>query len=404
MTERTIAWFNCELGVAGDMVLGALVDAGADAHHVGAAIAALDIDGYDLSFETVRRASLKAMWANVVVAEHGGLDDDHQGHPHRPLRTILDLLDGADRLPAPVRDSALAVFRELGRAEGAVHGIDPADVELHEVGAVDAIVDIVGVCAALDSLGVDAVHASAIGVGHGLASTAHGSIPHPAPAVARMLADRRVPVRPVETSLETATPTGVALMVALAASFGAAPPMTVTATGMGAGTADPSDRPNVVGVLVGHGATTSATGDRVAHQIETNVDDVTGEVLADTIAALLDAGALDAWATPIVMKKGRPAHTVSVLARGGEHDRLRDVLVAHTGTLGTRSRVVERHPVAHETGVVTVDGHDVSVKRAAGRTKVEFDDAAAAAGHLGLPVRTVLRLAESCEESTPPTG
>jgi len=319
------------------------------------------------------------------------------------LRTIIELLHGADRLAAPVRDRAVAVFRELGRAEGAVHGIDPYDVELHEVGAVDAIVDVVGVCAALDSLGVDTVHASAIGVGHGIASTAHGTIPHPAPAVARMLADRRVPVRPVETSLETATPTGVALMVALAASFGAAPTMTVTATGMGAGTADPSDRPNVVGVLVGHGAAATA-GDRLAHQIETNVDDVTGEVLADTITALLDAGALDAWVTPIVMKKGRPAHTVSVLARGGEHDLLRDVLVAHTGTLGTRSRVVERHPVAYETGVVTVDGHDVSVKRAAGRTKVEFDDAAAAAGHLGLPVRTVLRLAESCEESTPPTG
>ncbi len=399
MSERTIAWFNCELGVAGDMVLGALVDAGADAHHVGAAIAALDIDGYELSFLPVRRASLQATWANVVVAEQGERDDDdHQGHPHRPLRTILDLLDGADRLPAPVRDRAVAVFRELGRAEGAVHGIDRAAVELHEVGAVDAIVDVVGVCAALDSLGVDTVHASAIGVGHGIASTAHGTIPHPAPAVARMLADRRVPVRPVETSLETATPTGVALMVALAASFGAAPTMTVTATGMGAGTADPSDRPNVVGVLVGHGASATAAGDRLAHQIETNVDDVTGEVLADTIAALLDAGALDAWATPIVMKKGRPAHTVSVLARGGEHDLLRDVLVAHTGTLGTRSRVVERHPVAYETGVVTIDDQDVSVKRAAGRTKVEFDDAAAAAGHLGLPVRTVLRLAESGED------
>ena len=400
-----IVWFNCELGVAGDMVLGALVDAGADADHVAATIAALDIDGYELSFQPVRRASLQATWANVVVADHGDRDGDgHHSHPHRPLRTILELLDGADRLAAPVRDRAVAVFRELGRAEGAVHGIDPYDVELHEVGAVDAIVDVVGVCAALDSLGVDTVHASAIGVGHGLASTAHGSIPHPAPAVARMLADRRVPVRPVETSLETATPTGVALMVALAASFGAAPTMTVTATGMGAGTADPSDRPNVVGVLVGHDATGTAAGDRLAHQIETNVDDVTGEVLADTITALLDAGALDAWVTPIVMKKGRPAHTVSVLARGGEHDRLRDVLVAHTGTLGTRSRVVERHPVAHETGVVTVDGHDVSVKRAAGRTKVEFDDAAAAAGHLGLPVRTVLRLAESGEESPPPTG
>ncbi|CAN5848359.1 nickel pincer cofactor biosynthesis protein LarC [soil metagenome] len=408
MTPPRAVWFNCGVGVAGDMLLGALVDAGADTDEVAGAVAGLGISGYALTFERVRRRSLTATWANVVT--HLGDDDHGDGHhdgdedgdedgghhrqPHRPVGEILALLAAGD-LPERIRDRATAVFTELARVEGSVHDIDPADVELHEVGSLDAIVDVVGVCAALESLGIDHICASAIGVGHGTVATAHGILTHPAPAVVRMLADHQVPLRGVDTSLETATPTGVAMLVSLAGHFGPPPAMRATAVGYGAGSADPLDQPNVVSALVG--MLDASAKDRPGQQavlIDTNVDDVSGEVLAHTITVLLDLGALDAWASPIIMKKGRPAHTISVLAAPGDEDRLRAVLIAETGTLGTRTTVVTRAPEPRSHTTVTLDGHELRVKRSDGRVKVEYDDAVVASAALGVPLRDVLSRAE----------
>ena len=226
----TTAYVNCSAGVAGDMLLGALVDAGADREAVASALSGLGVDGYALSFERVQRGGIAATWANVVTDQHGS-------HPHRPVRAVLDLLAAGD-LDDAVRSSAERVFIALAEAEGAVHGIDPADVELHEVGALDAIVDVVGVAAALESLGIERIVASPIAVGHGAVSAAHGLLPNPPPAVARLLASRHVPVVGVETGMELSTPTGVAVLVALAERFGALPSMSVHAVGYGAGTAD----------------------------------------------------------------------------------------------------------------------------------------------------------------------
>ena len=318
---------------------------------------------------------------------------------------MLDLLAAGD-LDDAVRSSAERVFIALAEAEGAVHGIDPSDVELHEVGALDAIVDVVGVAAAIESLGIERIIASPIAVGHGSVSAAHGLLPNPPPAVARLLASRHVPVVGVETGMELSTPTGVAVLVALAERFGALPSMSVHAVGYGAGTADTAGRPNVVQILVGSDTqpTTAPRPGRAAIELAANVDDVTGEVLAHTIAALMSAGAHDAWATPIVMKKGRPAHTVHALADPADLDRLAAVLVAETGSLGLRASVVERWPQRRDEVTVDIDGHSIRVKLAGGRAKPEHDDAAAAASALRRPLREVLRDAETRALGPPHTA
>jgi uncharacterized protein (TIGR00299 family) protein len=395
-TAATTAWFNCCAGVAGDMLLASLVDAGADPSPIAAAMAGLGLDGYAVAFERVQRCGVGATWANVVVHEHDDDRDDDHRHPHRPARDVLALIDGAD-LAEPVRSAARRVYETLADVEGGIHGIDPTDVELHEVGALDSILDVVGVCAALHDLGVDRIVCSPIAVGHGTVVTAHGTLPNPVPAVSVLLARAGAPAIGIDTTMELATPTGVAILTVLANAFGPLPAITVTSTGFGAGTADPPGRPNVVQVVVGTASTdpSLAAPGRPAVLLEANVDDVTGEVIAHTIAALLGAGAHDAWATPIVMKKGRPAHTVHALCDEGARDRVGRVLVDETGTLGLRATAVDRWPQRRDERTVDVGGHSVRVKVGEGRAKAEHDDAVAAAAALGLPLRTVLQRAET---------
>jgi uncharacterized protein (TIGR00299 family) protein len=400
--DRTVAWFNCQAGVAGDMTMAALIDAGADPDTVASTIGGLGVDGYALVFEQVQRCGVRATWANVVVHHESHDDPDGRPAPHRPVREILELLDAGD-LPARVRVRARAVFLRLAEVEGAIHGVDPADVELHEVGALDSIIDVVGVCAALESLDIDEVRCSPIAVGHGSVRSAHGVIPNPAPATVALLTGANAPSQGIDTTLEVATPTGAALMTTLATTFGAMPPMSATAVGYGAGTADTPERANVVQVVVGHhddhlgGAGDDGTPVTL---LEANVDDITGEVLAHTIERLMEAGAHDAWVTPIVMKKGRPAHTVSALCDPAKVAALRLVIVRETGTLGVRMSMMHRWPQQRTESVVDVDGQTVRVKRAAHRVKVEFDDAAAAAAALDVPVRVVLdRVAHAVAET-----
>lgn len=418
---ETVAWFNCSAGVAGDMMLGALVDAGADPAEVAHAVAGLGIDGCALTFERVQRAGVRATWANVVVHEssddhhhdhhphdddhdhhhdHGHHDHGHDHHPHRPAGEVLELIRRAD-LPERVRERALRVYAELAEVEGEIHGIPADEVELHEVGAADAIIDVVGTCAALESLGVDRLVCGPISVGSGSVNTAHGLLPNPAPAVVRLLARHRAPARGVDTTMELATPTGVALVTVLADSFGPLPEMAVASVGFGAGTADPTGRPNVVNVVVGRSTPgrRDATGrpgtGRRAHLVEANVDDATPEVLAHTVRRLLHAGAHDAWITPIVMKKGRPAHTVSALCDDATLTEVTQTLVDESGTLGVRATLVERWPQARHEATVEVDGHAIRVKQTPGveRVKVEHDDAVAAADALGIPLRLVMERA-----------
>lgn len=386
MSDRAsrTAWFNCQAGVAGDMTMAALVDAGADRESIANAIAGLGVDGYALLFERVQRCGVRATWSNVVVHDHD--------HAHRPAREIVALLDSAD-LPERVRVRARTVFVRLAAVEGQIHGIDPGDVELHEVGALDSIIDVVGVCSALETLGIDEVWCSPIAVGSGTVKSAHGVLPNPAPATLALLSDVRAPIAGLDTPLETATPTGAALMATLATRFGPVPAMSIEAIGYGAGTADPAERANVVQVVVG----TRAAGPRDAGVpvtlLEVNVDDVTGEILAQTITALVETGAHDAWVTPIVMKKGRPAHTVSVLCDPAAEGPMRSVLLHETGSLGVRATTMRRWPQRRAMAAVEIDGQRIGVKMSDTRLKVEFDDAVAAATALELPVRVVIERA-----------
>ena len=377
----TVAWFHPVSGIAGDMALGALLDAGADLETVRSTIEGLGVEGWALDREAVERSSLAATRAVVDAPEH---------HHHRTWATIRQLLADAE-LPDRVRDRAHLVFEALAVAEAKVHGIEPDDVHFHEVGALDAIVDVVGVCAALESLDVDVVMSAPVTVGVGHVTAAHGVLPNPAPAVVRLL--EGIPTVGVDVSLELTTPTGAAIVSGLAEHVGAMPAMTVGATGFGAGTRDLPGRPNVTQVVVGTLASDGPLTETLV-ELATNVDDVTGELLAHTIDALLDAGALDAWATPIVMKKGRPAHTLNALCRPHQQDACTRLLFDLTGTLGVRSHTVSRTAQPRREIEVRVAGHAIGVKIGPARAKAEFDDVVAAAEALGRPPAQIAAEAE----------
>jgi len=386
------AWFNCSVGTAGDMTLAALVDAGADQLTIGSILAGLPIDDYALTFEKTQRCGVSSTRAIVAVHDHEHADS--RAHAHTSWREIRALLESGD-LPHRVRERALSVFASLAEVEARIHDVPVDEVGFHEVGAVDSIVDIVGVCAALEVLDITRIVCSPIGTGHGSITTQHGVVPNPAPATTALCASRGVPMVGLDDPRELATPTGVAIMVALADSFGSMPAMKVERVGHGAGAGDFEGRANVVKAVIG--ATTAVNTPSDGQQVrllECNVDDVTGEVVAHTIASLLEAGAHDAWATPIVMKKGRPAFTVHALCDVAATSRISEVMVRETGTLGLRGSVIDRWPQRRDESVVHIDGHPVRVKVSGARVKVEHDDAARAAAALGLPLREVMSRAE----------
>jgi hypothetical protein len=391
--DTTVAWFHCFSGIAGDMALGALVDAGADLDEVRGILRRLPLGRWQVEAEDVLRCGIAATKVHV----HADDDDVVRTASH-----ILGLVTEA-QLPERVARRALATFRALAEVEGRLHRRPPEQVHFHEVGGIDAIVDVVGTCAALELLGVDEVHASPVAQGTGMVRAAHGLLPNPPPAVVGLLQD--APTYGIDLPFELTTPTGAALLAATVSRWGPMPSLRITSSGFGAGGREIDGRPNAVQVVVGplgpadesseHTATTFAGPGQPVVLLEANLDDATGEVLAHTVQALLAAGAHDAWITPVVMKKGRPAHVVSALADPARAEVVAGVLAAESGSLGLRSSTLERWPLARQGGTVEVEGHPIRVKRTAGRVKVEHDDAALVAAQLGLPLREVLRRAEA---------
>ena len=379
----TLAWFDAQAGVSGDMVLGALVDAGAPLDVVQAAVDALGVEPVRLSARPVTRSGLAATKVDVDVSD---------SRERRTWASIRSLLSEA-ALAEPVRSRALDVFGRLARAEAAAHGIEPEDVHFHEVGALDSLADVVGACAALHALGVTDAVCSPVTVGRGSARTAHGLLPVPVPAVLALLAEAGAPVQAGDVDGEACTPTGAALMAATASSWGPLPPMRVTATGTGAGGRDPQGHPNVFRVVLGDPA--AARESPAATVLEANVDDLDPRLWPGVLSALLAAGASDAWLTPILMKKGRPAHTLSVLTTAEHATAVRAVVFTETSTIGLREHPVGKHELVREVATVQVGGADVRIKLARLEGVVvnaapEYDDVAAAASSLGRPVKAVL--------------
>jgi len=377
----TVAWFHCFSGIAGDMAMGALVDAGADLDEVRNLCERLPVGGWALEAESVLRTGIGGTKIHVLA------------EPSTVVRTaahITGLVEEA-RLPDRVRRRALATFTLLAEVEGHLHRRPPQQVHFHEVGGIDAIIDIVGTCAALEVLGIDEICASPVANGVGMVRSAHGLMPNPVPAVVALL--RGAPTYSLDIAMELTTPTGAALLAAIGVGWGPMPAMRIERSGFGAGTAELGDRPNLTQVVIGERTAVLDEGQPVT-LLEVNVDDATGEQLAHAVAELLDAGAHDAWLTPILMKKGRPASTVSALVDPSLAAQVAAVLTRETGSFGIRGQALTRWPQSRLVEQVDVDGYPVRVKVGAGRAKVEHDDAVRVARRTGRSRREIVAAAE----------
>jgi uncharacterized protein (TIGR00299 family) protein len=378
MSSSHHAWIDASAGLAGDMLLGALIDAGADLAVVQQAVDAVIGDSVRLTSTSVTRAGQHASRISVGVIA--------RDVPVRDWRTIKDLIATAD-LEASVRERALETFSRLAEAEGRVHHLPPDEVHFHEVGALDSIADIVGVAAALHSLEIDGISASAVAVGSGRIRSTHGDMGVPVPAVVELAAGWKIFAG---GSGELTTPTGMALVSALAERCEDLPLLTLQASGAGAGTRDTPGRPNLTRVLIGERVTEPDHDlSEAAVLIEANVDDLDPRLWPGVLTSLIRAGAADAWLVPITMKKGRPAQTLTVLARPDQATDLREVVLAQTSTIGVRETSVHKTALPRGWVDLTVAGQDLPIKIAHRHGTIlqvtpEFDDLERAAVEQGL--------------------
>jgi uncharacterized protein (TIGR00299 family) protein len=342
-----VAYFDCFSGISGDMTLGALIHAGVDAESIRGAVASLGLP-VEIKVARVRKNGFDATHV-AVVAPHE--------HAHRHLHHITKIID-AGRLTDRQRQLAHKIFRRLAEAEAAVHGSTIDKVHFHEVGAIDSIVDIVGSAVAIDLLGVDRVVASPVPTGCGTVQCAHGLMPIPAPGTAELL--KGVPIAPSTIAAELTTPTGAAILTTIAAEFGPLPALRIESIGYGAGARDLAEQPNVLRVMVGTAVDDGGT-DRV-WVLETNLDDLAGELVGHCTERLLAAGALDVFTTPIGMKKNRPGVLLSVLCTEPNIATLEDILFRETATFGIRRYSAARSTVDRRAHVVVTSFGPVAGK------------------------------------------
>jgi uncharacterized protein (TIGR00299 family) protein len=376
-----LVYFDGASGASGDMVLGAVVDLGLSVEELRAELAKLPLGGYRLEASRVSRSGLVATKIDVHVEE--------AATEHRHLRDIVALVE-ASGLAADVKDRSSALFRRLAEVEAAVHGTSPDRVHFHEVGAVDSIVDIVGGVIALRWLGADRFASSPLNVGSGTVTMAHGTFPVPPPATARLVTG--VPVYGTGEG-ELLTPTGALLITAHATEYGPLPAMTIEATGHGAGSRETEGRPNVLRLITGREAR-DASGERVL-VLETEIDDAAPQLLGPLVERLLEAGALDAFLTPVQMKKGRPGILVSVIAPPAGREAIEELLFRETTTLGVRRQEWDRTALERETATVETAYGPIRVKigRRGGAVYnawPEFEDCQRAAAERKVPVKEVL--------------
>ncbi|MCL5047975.1 MAG: nickel pincer cofactor biosynthesis protein LarC [Firmicutes bacterium] len=375
-TENTApltAWFHCFSGFSGDMALGALIDAGADLRELKSLLSHIPIGKWSLEAEEKMLNGIKTTKANVSFTDDRKI---------RKLKDILLVIDES-RLPTTIANKAKTAFYRLAEAEAKVHHKSVEEIHFHELGAQDTIIDIVGTISAVEILGIKEIVSSPVTTGHGMIQTEHGPLPNPSPAVLEIL--KNIPLKGSDIDLELITPTGAVLLETLSAYSGPMPEMYVKATGYGAGSHLIRNMANMAEVVIGIRPTTvnNTPGtpfalDATLSQLlilETNLDDITGENLSFCLQSALDNGALDAWITPIIMKKGRPAHVLSCLTDLEHKDIILNLLFRTTGTFGIRIKETNRYELDRHFDQVMVDDHEIAVKVAKNRIKIEYDDA-----------------------------
>ena len=386
----SIAYLDCFSGISGNMVLGALLDAGLNLEDLLEGLAQLDVAGYTVRSEPVLKRGLRGTHVTVETEHHG---------PERHLHQIEEIITGSS-LPARIQKRSVAIFRRLAEAEAKVHDAPVDHVHFHEVGALDAIVDVVGAVIGFDRLGVERIYASPVRVGRGTVLCAHGVIPVPAPATAELL--RGVPTYGRDVDAELVTPTGAAILTTLAEGYGSAPPMAVDRIGYGAGTRE-LPHPNLLRISLGESIEQEAgldyERDRVT-VVETSIDDMNPEFYEHVMARLFDAGALDVFVTPITMKHSRPAAQLSVLVPDGRLPAVVDVLVTETTTIGVRFDVKERWKLMRQHSQVDTPYGAVGVKVAyrgdeALNVAPEAQDCRRLADEQGVPLKLVYQEAQT---------
>lgn len=387
-----IAYFDCFSGASGDMILGALVDAGLALDELRQGLSALPLTGeYALTGETVQRGGLRAIRVRV---------ETNDTHPHRHLAAVVEIIEAADLSPT-VTDKSLAIFRRLAEVEARIHVTSVEEVHFHEVGAVDAIVDIVGAVWGLERLGVTEVYASALPLGGGQVKTSHGTLPLPAPAVLELLASGDAPTRPWPTDAELVTPTGAAILTTLAQFR--QPPMRLARVGYGAGGKEFS-WPNVLRLWLGAPFEPATTPSTTLKVLETNIDDMNPELYGHAMARLFEAGALDVYLTPIYMKKNRPATMLSVIGRDEDEAALAEAMLRETSTLGVRVRSLQRYEAGREVRQAeTAYGPiQVKLKKLNGRVMSvapEYESCRRVADEQNVPLAEIYRLAQLAGEA-----
>ena len=379
-----LAYFDCFSGISGDMTLGALVDAGVPLEQLRAELQGLEVPGWEITAEKVWKNGMSARYVNVKTEDT---------HTHRSLTTILGIFEKS-KLAGPVKERASAIFRRLGEAEASVHDVPLEKIHFHEVGAVDAIVDIVGVCVGFAALGIEKFACSALNVGGGTAKMAHGVLPVPAPATAKLLLGK--PTYSNGVLKELVTPTGAAIVTTLCDSFGPQPAMTVSAIGYGAGTTDLEGQPNVMRLMIGEAVHKNEWGaEETIRVLEANLDDMNPQIYGYFLEKALAAGALDVFATPVQMKKNRPGMLITVLCRAADEGKFQEMLFAETTTLGVRSTLAQRRILPREWVKVNTRFGEVRMKVARVNGQVrqaspEFEDCRKLAEAKNVPLQVIL--------------
>jgi pyridinium-3,5-bisthiocarboxylic acid mononucleotide nickel chelatase len=389
-----LAFLDCTCGISGDMTLGALVDAGVKVEDLNAVIQSLGLPGCHLAVEEVSRQGFRATKVNVLYEPE---------HEHRHLHNILAMID-AGRLSPRQKDTARRIFTRLAEAEAKVHGVPVDKVHFHEVGAADSIADVVGAVVGFDLLGVERIVASPAPTGSGTIEIAHGRFSVPAPATAELL--RGVPLAQSNVEGELTTPTGAAILAVMAESFGPLPAMTIQRIGCGAGFNDWPGQPNILRLLLGESATADVhlRSEQVV-QLETNLDDLSGELMGYCIEQLWHAGALDVYTTAIGMKKNRPGVLLSVLCHPAEADRLEEIIFRETSTLGVRRSIIDRHVLPRKPHIVEtiwgpIEGKIACLREGTLRFTPEYESCRHIAAEHNLPLSEVYEAAQKAFDAS----